>query len=71
MCRSLVSSLALLLAGCGSELVLVPPGQPVRIIAPAQVHAAYWDGTQWVGDHVVTIPAGWYGAPPKTPTTRP
>jgi hypothetical protein len=71
MRTALISLAALLLAGCGQQVVLVPPGTPVRLAEPVSAKVGVPDGHgNWpVSNARVQIPAGWYCVPP--PSTRP
>ena len=66
-----IALIALTLAGCGTNAVLVEPGVPVRLAEPVEARVFVPDGAgRWVaGQAPVRLPAGWYVLPP--PTTRP
>ncbi len=60
------------LAGCGTQTVLVEPGTPVRLaedVPAARVYVPDSAGHWIEGAKPVRLPAGWYVLPP--PTTRP
>ena len=60
------------LSGCGRRVVLVPPGEPVRLrqtVKKAQIWAADKTGTEVPGE--VDLPEGWYAVPPPTPEPAP
>lgn len=55
-------------SGCGTHVVLVPPGEPVRLRQPirgAKVWVADKDGREVPA--VVDLPAGWYCLPDPGP----
>lgn len=56
------------LSGCGRHVVLVPPGEPVRLRQPVKkvkVWAADAKGNETPG--VVDLPEGWYALPDPGP----
>lgn len=68
-------ALIVMLAGCGSQTTLVPPGQVVRLAADTPAKIATYQGRDGSGNPVwavspnlVTLPAGYYVAPPPTLT---
>lgn len=67
MALAVLSCAMLCLSGCalwrGERVVLVPPGEPVRLAAPttAEVWVADKDGKEIKG--TVTLPEGWWCLP--------
>ena len=62
----LASMLALMLPGCTpTRVVMVPPGQPVRLAESVKAHvwAKDADGKIIKSRNRVTIPEGWYALP--------
>jgi hypothetical protein len=60
------------LSGCGRRVVLVPPGEPVRLrqtVKKAKIWAADKNGTEVPGE--VDLPEGWYAVPPPDPEPTP
>jgi len=60
------------LSGCATRVVLVPPGEPVRLretVRNAKVWVADKDGKEIPG--VVDLPEGWYVLPDPGPEPRP
>jgi hypothetical protein len=53
--------------GCGTRVVLVPPGEPIRLREPvkAKIWAAGKDGVEVPGE--VTIPEGYWALPDSGP----
>ncbi|MGD0093244.1 MAG: hypothetical protein ABSE73_25295 [Planctomycetota bacterium] len=65
-----IASLILLLlsvctSGCGTRVVYLQPGEPVRLAEPVQ--AKVWvpdkSGVQVKSDNAVEVPEGWYVLP--------
>lgn len=57
-----------LLSGCGRRVVLIPPGEPVRLRQPVKkvkVWAADAKGNEIPGE--VDLPEGWYALPDPGP----
>lgn len=57
------------LSGCWTRVVLIPPGEPVRLREPVQAKVWIADASGQEIPAVVELPAGWYclpdpGAPP-------
>jgi len=52
-------------SGCGSRVIYVPHGQPVRLAesVKARVFVADKDGQQVKSQNKITIPEGWYALP--------
>jgi hypothetical protein len=70
------SLLLLLLSGCASSVVLIPPGQSFRVGKSAAVTPSVYAGKDAQGNDVwnvapnaVQVPEGWFVVPP--PTTQP
>ncbi len=60
----LCASATLLSSGCGRRVVLVPPGEPVRLAQPTKTTIYVRTGDGWVkGSNSVTLPEGWYALP--------
>lgn len=60
------------LSGCGRRVVLVPPGEPVRLrqtVKKAKIWAADKNGVEVPGE--VDLPEGWYAVPPPDPAPAP
>ena len=60
------------LSGCGRRVVLVPPGEPVRLrqtVKKTKIWAADKNGTEVPGE--VDLPEGWYAVPPPDPEPTP
>jgi hypothetical protein len=60
-------------AGCGDHVLIVAPGQPVRLAEPAR--AKVWvpgaaPGTWVRSSSAVEIPAGWVAWPPASQPSR-
>jgi hypothetical protein len=62
------------LTGCGTTVLLVPPGTPVQLAEPVKAHVfvVQQDGTKIKSTNRIEIPAGWWAAdvpeePPATP----
>lgn len=52
-------------SGCGSRVIYVPHGQPVRLAESVRVrvYAPDKDGQQVRSQNKITIPEGWYALP--------
>lgn len=52
-------------SGCATRVILVPPGEPIRIAEPvkAKVWVTDQSGQTVKSQNRVTIPAGWYALP--------
>lgn len=64
----LASMLALMLPGCTpTRVVMVPPGQPVRLAEDVKAHvwAKDSEGKVVKSRNRVTIHEGWYALPPR------
>lgn len=60
--------------GCGSTVILVPPGTPVQLAEPVKAHVfiVQKDGTRVKSVNRVEIPAGWWAADvPEQPSAAP
>lgn len=63
-----ISLLALMLPGCTpTRVVMVPPGQPVRLAESVKAHVWAKDasGNTVKSRNRVTISEGWYALPPR------
>lgn len=61
-------------AGCGTTVLLVPPGTPVQLAEPVKAHVfvVQKDGTRIKSANQVEIPAGWWAADvPEDPPAAP
>lgn len=60
--RMLVVSALAFSAGCGTTVVIVPPGTPVQLAEPVKAHVfvVQKDGTRVRSANKVEIPAGWW-----------
>ena len=70
----LAASALAFFAGCGSTVILVPPGTPVQLAEPVQAHVfvVQKDGTKVKSANRVDIPAGWWAADvPETNSAAP
>jgi hypothetical protein len=69
--RMLAVSAIVFIAGCGSTVILVPPGTPVQLAEPVKAHVfvVQKDGTKVKSANRVDIPAGWWAA--DVPETSP
>lgn len=52
------------IAGCGTTVLVVPPGTPVQLAEPVKAHVfvVQKDGTRVKSANRVEIPAGWWAA---------
>lgn len=52
-------------AGCGTTVIFVPDGTPVRLAEPVHTHVYVYDGQGNLvrSPNKVTLPAGWWAAP--------
>lgn len=69
---TICASACWLASGCGRKVVLVPPGEPVRLRQPVKkvkIWAADKDGFEIPGE--VDLPEGWYALPDPGPGPSP
>ena len=62
------------IAGCGTTVIIVPPGTPVQLAEPVKAHVfvVQKDGTRVKSANRVEIPAGWWAADvPEDPSAAP
>lgn len=49
--------------GCGTRVILIPPGAPVQLREPLPAKVWVFDAKQVRAPGDVTLPAGWYCLP--------
>lgn len=71
--RFLALAVVLCLVGCGTRVVYVPHGEPMRLAEPvaAKVWTLTEGGKRIKSDNRVTIPEGWYCLPLQTEPAAP